>query len=138
MGRMKNRFLAGYGRLLNRKLRNEPKAAHLAVPDVCAQGGRMTHRSFARDGLPLNPAQKITKRTQAKPSCSVYGISETALGWPAERDARLFQIGLCDPRVFDRGRRLWRRRIEFHHDQTSCLAAIHHRENRGNVDLPLS
>jgi hypothetical protein len=34
MGRMTNRFLARYGLLLNRKLRNEPKAAHPAVPEA--------------------------------------------------------------------------------------------------------
>jgi hypothetical protein len=38
MGRMTHRFLAGDGLLLNRELRNEPKAAHHGVPEVCAQG----------------------------------------------------------------------------------------------------
>jgi hypothetical protein len=28
----------------------------------------MTHRFLARDGLPLNPCQEITKRTQGRPS----------------------------------------------------------------------
>jgi hypothetical protein len=34
MGRMTDRFLAGYELLLNRKIRNEPKAADPGVPEA--------------------------------------------------------------------------------------------------------
>jgi hypothetical protein len=47
MGLMTNHFLPARDGL-PLKLRNEPKASHLGVPE----------------GLPFNPCQKITKRTQ--------------------------------------------------------------------------
>jgi hypothetical protein len=34
MGRMTNRFLASYGLVLNRKIRNEPKASNPGVPQA--------------------------------------------------------------------------------------------------------
>jgi hypothetical protein len=34
MGRMTNHFLTSYGLVLNRKLRNEPKAAHPGMPQA--------------------------------------------------------------------------------------------------------
>jgi hypothetical protein len=69
---MTNRYLAGYRLPLNRKLRNEPKAAYPAVPEVCAPGGRMTHRFLARDGLLLNLCQI---RNEPKPTANWPGIS---------------------------------------------------------------
>jgi hypothetical protein len=74
MGRMTNRFLDSYGLLLNRKLRNEPKATHpvcpMCVPKVWARFRPATHRFLAGDGLPLNPCQNYETNPRPPIRCA--------------------------------------------------------------------
>ncbi len=110
-------------------LKQEPPGGRLRAGSPPHVGNWSFHTDSSVEGL---------NRESQWPQADAWGYPVAAQTSRSERDASLFQIGLRDPRVLSSGRRLWRRRIEFHHHQTCRLAAIHHREDRWNVDLALS